>query len=150
MRSKFTIILLISFIFAIACNDLEESKLNDCANYIELDYSEFTKKLNDPINIISVEIQDDCLKLTLQYGGGCKNHKVDLVLIKADKQMGINTIPLFEILHDSDNDLCKALITNEYSFNISGLKIKGKTETSFYIGTYKSGEYSKVLYKYSY
>lgn len=150
MRILPSLFLAITFIFVSGCGESENTILSGCKKYFEIEYSDFVEKKNDPLLIIDGKIKDDCLKLTLQYGGGCEDHQVDLVYLKNDIRLPQNSFPLFELLHDAKKDFCKALITKDYSFDISGLRIKGKSKTDFYIGSYKAGKYTQTLYSYTY
>jgi hypothetical protein len=85
----------------------------------------------DAINLLDAKLEDDCLQLTLQYSGGCKAHQVDLALILPEKITLPHLSPTFEIRHNSNNDVCKALITKDYRFDISGIKEEGKHSTNF-------------------
>jgi len=76
--------------------------------------------------------------LNLQYGGGCKEHQVDLALIMPECGTPPLPPPTFEIRHNANNDGCKALITKDYSFDISGIQEKGKSQTEFILNTRNS------------
>jgi hypothetical protein len=89
--------------------------------------------------------------LTLQYGGGCNEHEVDLALILPECGTPPLPPPTFEIRHNAKNDGCKALITKEYKFDISGIKEKGKNQTDFILNTKNSsGVGQNTTYTYNY
>ncbi|MDP2113998.1 MAG: NigD-like C-terminal domain-containing protein, partial [Bacteroidota bacterium] len=122
-----------------------------CQPYIDLNFSNYDSLRTDPITIINAKVESDCLKLTLQYGGGCKEHKVDLALIHPWCGTPPLPPPTFEIRHDSNDDHCKALITEDYSFDISGIKEPGKTKVDFILSVRNSsGTIDSKTYTYSY
>ena len=147
----YPIVLLISITLLTECNDQEQITKNDCQKYIELNQSKSDSLKNDPITLTDVAIVGDCLKLTLQYGGGCKEHQFDLALILPESNTPPFSPPTFELRHNANNDLCKALITKEYSFDISGIQETGKNKTDFIIASKNSsGVFENTTYTYSY
>lgn len=156
MKTIASILFLFPFCFLCACTgQIESDKIEllqgDCQKYVDLDSSNYDSLRTDPITIIEAKIEGDCLKLKLQYGGGCKEHQVDLALIHPWCGTPPLPPPTFEIRHDSNNDLCKALITKEYSFDISGIKEQGKTKVDFILSVRNSsGTITDKTYTYSY
>ena len=153
MNQLFTSIFLISILSICGCTNQEEilQKGNDCPKYVKLNYSNYDNLRADPLNIIKINVDGDCLRLTLQYGGGCKEHQIDLALIQPE--CGTPPFPpsTFEIRHNANSDSCKALITKEYSFDISGIKEDGKNKIDFILTTKNSsGEITNTTYTYNY
>ncbi|MGE5426747.1 MAG: hypothetical protein ACM3O8_02555, partial [Methylococcaceae bacterium] len=59
--------------------------------------------------------------------------------------------PDFRISHDANGDLCKALITKEYSFDLSGIRQEGKSKTDFILNARNAGgEMTSTTYTYNY
>jgi len=128
-----------------------ESVQNGCQKFVELNYSNYDSLKTDPLNILAVKIEGDCLQLTLQFSGGCKEHKVDLALILPECGTPPLPPPTFEIRHNANNDSCEALITKEYSFDISGIRAQGKNKTDFILTVKNSsGVISSTTYTYNY
>lgn len=149
--SIYSLLFLIAFFLLSACTDQVEIRQNDCRSYVELNYSNYGSLRQDPITIISAKVVGDCLQLTLQYGGGCQEHQVDLALILPECGTPPLPPPTFEIRHDANNDACKALITKDYSFDISGIRESGKHKTDFIISAKNSsGENTATTYTYAY
>ena len=150
---KQLLIALILSSFCILCACTEQSQVvqiapTDCQKYVELNYSNYDSLKTDQLTVQAVNIEGDCLVLTLQYGGGCKEHQVNLALIQP--QCGTPPLPppTFEIQHDSYDDPCKALITKDYSFDISGIREPGKSKTDFILAVKNSsGVISSTTYK---
>ena len=156
MKTIASILFLIPFFFLCACSEQVETEKvelfqGDCQKYVELNYSNYDSLRTDPVNIINVKIEDDCLLLTLQYGGGCEEHQVDLALIHPWCGTPPLPPPTFEIRHDSNDDSCYALITKDYSFDISGIRVQGKTKVDFILSVKNSsGTIASKTYTYSY
>ena len=147
-------ILIFSLLIFFACTNQEEMQLaadSGCQPYVDLNYSNYDSLKTDPIIVLDTKVEGDCLKLKLQYSGGCKEHKVDLALIHPWCGTPPLPPPTFEIRHDSNEDNCKALITNDYSFDISGIREQGKTKVDFILSVRNSsGIISGKTYTYSY
>jgi hypothetical protein len=136
-----------------ACSEktMELTNSGNCFDYVELNYSNYSSLSTDPITIIEAKVDGDCLKLTLQYGGGCKEHQVDLALIQPDCGTPPLPPPTFEIRHNANGDACKALVTKDYSFDISGIREEGKNKIDFIISQpNSSGETNQTKYIYNY
>lgn len=60
------------------------------------------------------------IAVTVKYGGGCKMHRFQLVRpVQSSKE----TLQLY-LVHESNNDLCKAFVANDMRFNAKTLKVK--------------------------
>lgn len=85
-----------------------------------VDSTGFTNWKRDDYDFVKASICNDVLKLTITYGGGCNDHDFDLlvspVIIKTKPpQMGI------VLAHNSNDDLCKALLGQELLFNFTSI-----------------------------
>lgn len=153
MKQVFLYVFLILFLSLCGCNNEEEilQNSNACPKYVELNFSNYNSLKTDPVTLISTKIDGDCLILTLQYGGGCKEHQIDLALIQPECGTPPLPPPTFEIRHNANDDVCKALITKEYSFDISGIREEGKNKTDFILNTRNAtGITSTNTYTYAY
>jgi hypothetical protein len=75
----------------------------------------------DPATIKDARIEDDQLKLKVSYGGGCEKHEFKLF----GSRLFMESNPLqaaIYLSHNSNGDLCKALLSKELIFDISPLK----------------------------
>ncbi|MDP2888446.1 MAG: NigD-like C-terminal domain-containing protein [Bacteroidota bacterium] len=149
-----SILFLIPFFFLYACTEQAqdvEIRQGDCLQYVDLDAANYDSLKTDPINLINAQLVGDCLKLTLQYSGGCEEHQVDLALIHPWCGTPPLPPPTFEIRHNSNEDNCKALVTKDYSFDISGIREQGKSNVDFILyGKNSSGVIASKTYTYSY
>jgi hypothetical protein len=138
-------------LFISACTEQVEIAQDDCTKFVKLSYFTYDSLKTDAINVMSAKVDGDCLKLSLQYGGGCKDHQVDLALILPECGTPPLPPPTFEIRHNANNDACKALITKEYSFNISGIREEGKNQVEFVLNARNSsGIAGSNTYTYKY
>ena len=70
--------------------------------------------------IASVKQIEDCLEITIQYGGGCE--KVDLDLIgSGDYGESLPVITKLKTIL-KDNDSCEAWITETFSFDMEDIR----------------------------
>ena len=147
----FLILLIASSFLLTACSEQVILPEGGCPGYKELGYMEQDSLKTDPINVLDVKIVGDCLRLTLQYGGGCREHEVDLVLMIPECGTPPLPPPDFRISHDANGDACKALITQEYSFDLSGIREEGKSKTDFILNARNAaGEMISTTYTYNY
>jgi hypothetical protein len=138
-------------LFISACTEQVEIAQDDCTKFVKLSYFTYDSLRTDAINVMSAKVDGDCLKLSLQYGGGCKDHQVDLALILPECGTPPLPPPTFEIRHNANNDACKALITKNYSFNISGIREEGKNQVEFVLNARNSsGIAGSNTYTYKY
>lgn len=154
MKHYLETILIFALLIFCACTNQEEMQLaadSDCQQYVDMNFSNYDSLRTDPITVIDAQVEGDCLKLTLQYGGGCEVHQVDLALIQPWCGTPPLPPPTFEIRHDSNDDLCYALITKDYSFDISRIREQGKTSVDFILAfKSSSGIIASKTYTYSY
>ena len=151
MKKSVSLFFAVFLAIGFSCTTQEEILTDSCPKYVELNYSNYNSLPTDPITVKEAKVSGDCLVLTLQYGGGCKEHRVDLALIQPECGTPPLPPPTFEIRHNAKDDACKALITKEYSFDISGIREKGKSQTDFILNTKNSsgiGQNTAYTYKY--
>lgn len=138
-------------VFTSACTEQVEIAQDNCPKFVKLNYFTYDSLKTDPINVMSAKVDGDCFKLSLQYGGGCKEHQIDLAFIQPECGTPPLPPPTFEIRHNANGDGCKALITKEYSFDISGIRETGKNKTEFVLNTENSsGMVHSDNYTYNY
>jgi hypothetical protein len=75
-----------------------------------------------------VSIEDDILNLNVSYSGGCKKHQF-LLVEKKNFQRAKNIYEVhLQLLHNSNKDHCKKIVTERLFFNILPLKTKLQKE----------------------
>lgn len=109
-----------------AC-DIKYIEELSCAPFVDLYFSNYDSLARDPVFIHEAFVDGDCLHIKLSYSGGCQAHTIDLARMHP-WYVGSSNIPTFEIRHNSNGDLCEAFFTKELRYDLTPLKLEGKTE----------------------
>ena len=89
---------------------------------------EFKNYDDDEFYLESVRIEDYILKLNVSYNGGCKKHQF-LLVEKKNFQRSKNIYEVhLQLLHNSNQDNCKKIVTEVLFFNLLPLKTKLQNE----------------------
>ena len=99
----------------------------NCAPFIDLNSNNPDSIANDPIFLQEAFVDGNCLQIKVSYSGGCKEHSIDLMRLPPTATSN-STIPIFEISHNANNDMCEAYFTKELRFDLTSLKMEGKKE----------------------
>jgi hypothetical protein len=75
----------------------------------------------DRVEITAAAIEEDSLRLAVQYGGGCAEHRFALVF--GDAWMESYPVQVSALLsHDANGDNCRALLTGRIAFSLVPLR----------------------------
>jgi hypothetical protein len=75
----------------------------------------------DPYTITAAAVSGDELRITLTYGGGCREHRFRLVA--SDAFMESYPVQVAAVLtHDANGDQCRALRHDTLRFDLTPLK----------------------------
>ncbi len=99
----------------------------NCTPYVVLNSKNYDSLASDPVFIHEAFIDGNCLQVKLSYSGGCKKHTIDLALATSANG-NFDTVPVFEIRHNANGDMCEAYFTKEFRFDLTPLKITGVKE----------------------
>ena len=99
----------------------------NCASYVDLYFSNYDSLARDPVYIHEAFVDEDCLQIKISYSGGCKEHTINLARMHPWIP-GSSTVPVFEIRHNANGDMCEAYFTREFRFDLSPLKAEGIKE----------------------
>ena len=99
----------------------------NCASYVDLYFSNYDSLVRDPVFLHEAFVDEDCLQIKISYSGGCKQHTIDLARMHPWIP-GSSTVPVFEIRHNANGDMCEAYFTREFRFDLSPLKAEGIKE----------------------
>lgn len=99
----------------------------NCASYVDLYFSNYDSLARDPIYLHEAFVDEDCLQIKISYSGGCKQHTIDLARMHPWIP-GSSTVPVLEIRHNGNGDMCEAYFTRELRFDLSPLKAEGIKE----------------------
>ena len=108
-------------------SDIKYVEELNCAPYVDLYFSNYDSLARDPIILHEAFVDGDCLQIKLSYSGGCQEHTIDLARMHP-WYVSSSNIPTFEIRHNSNNDLCEASFTKEFRYDLTPLKLEGKTQ----------------------
>jgi hypothetical protein len=75
----------------------------------------------DSLSIESAAVIGDTLRLTLRFGGGCRPHRIGLLL----GNVFMESYPVqvhARLAHDAAGDMCKALLTRTRDFDLTPLR----------------------------
>lgn len=117
------ITILIGFAF-FCCSDNDDNETqNNCDFETLISEEEFENAPNDQLAIQSLEIDENCLKISFS-ASGCDGNTWEVKLI--DSGNILEAMPPQRNLRLSlmNNEACLAVITKEMSFNISNLKLE--------------------------
>lgn len=79
----------------------------------------------DALTIDSAAVIADTLRLYMRYGGGCRPHRVALLLGNAFMESYPVQVHA-RLAHDAAGDMCKALLTRTQDFDLTSLKRRYK------------------------
>ena len=88
--------------------------------------SELRDAPRDPFTLKSIKVEDDCLEITLEYGGGCG--EVDFQLIASEDLDDSLPQQRAVILSLKDEDPCRAINTETISFDLTPLRVDNASE----------------------
>lgn len=106
----------------------EKNKKTDNMTEITAKLGEVTT-FSDPIEILEAKIEGNFLLLKVGYGGGCEEHSFEMIG-STEIAKSMPPIRSIKLIHNANNDRCKAYIYKDLKINISELsdrKIDGST-----------------------
>ena len=113
--------LILSIFFLITGCSEEETKQQEKCNAVIIDSNQFNNSQSDPFNFISLNFENECLKIKTRYGGGCE--EVSAKLIDSGDVFESNPVRRNLRIVFTDNDECEALIEKNFYFNISNIQV---------------------------
>ena len=77
---------------------------------------------DDAFTFNKVELDGDCLNLTISYGGGCGEVEVKLI----DSGDVAESLPVLRAIRLSfkDEDLCEALVEKTFTFDLTPIRVR--------------------------
>lgn len=105
----------------------KEVEKGDPSKTLDIDNSYVWPGSTDPFRILSAEVTTaDSLVLEVEYGGGCKEHVFKLITNGMLKKSMPPQCTLY-IEHESNDDMCRAMLRQKLSFYIGNLAKNGET-----------------------
>lgn len=111
----------------------EKNKDTQTTNAIKIDavIGEFAKQ-SDPITTIdTVFIEGNIMYIDLTYGGGCKEHQFEVIGSFAIAK-SYPPIRSLQIVHNANNDMCRALVSVRLAVNIENVAYKQEAGSEIY------------------
>jgi hypothetical protein len=133
--------LLVSLI-TFSCNKNLENTSITCNEHVVINEDEYANAPNDNLNITSVQLDGDCLTINFT-AGGCDGSTWLLKLIDADVIMESYPPQRNLRLSLKNEELCKAIVSKEVTYNISELQLE---YDKIKLNITNSGE--QILYQY--
>ena len=124
---KHILFVALTFMVVWSCSkkDSTQGSLN-CDKLTLVSDALFENAPRDMFQLDSAYVNDDCLKVTVSYGGGCGGAIFELIattsILESDPVQRIIRISL------DDKDDCEAYITEEISFDLIPLRVDSITE----------------------
>jgi hypothetical protein len=105
---------------------------------------------DDMLIVKSAFIDGNCLWITVQYSGGCREHSFELYLLRP--WCGTPPVPPPSLLigHDARQDACEAIITETISFDITRLQEDDTSSVEFYLSPLNLASSYMKLFRYDY
>lgn len=92
-----------------------------------IDQQRYQDSSSDHYSFSSVAITGDCLTFNLQ-ASGCSGEQWEVALLDAGILASTPEIHRFLKVELQNSEDCEALLESSYSFNLSGLQVKGESE----------------------
>lgn len=89
-------------------------------------------KRSDLITIQSVDIQQNKMMLEVSYSGGCEQHTFELIGSKVIEK-SLPPIRSIQLVHHSNSDTCKKLITSKIEVDISSLAYRKEAGSELFL-----------------
>ena len=115
MKKQLYVIIFFSFYF-FSC----EKTTNNCPDLIQgVSISDFSMDL---YGVNEVQVFEDELRISVNYGGGCEEHEFKLIKDNSPVDVGGQQMDVLYLSHNANNDGCFALITeHQLCYDISDL-----------------------------
>ena len=110
-----------------SCNKSETVVVNpslpECDTPVLIDADLYQNGPADEYFFQSAEIDGNCLKMVVRYGGGCD----DVIFQLVDAEAIMESLPIQRNIRLSlqDNDFCEALVTQELNYDLTPLQVDG-------------------------
>ncbi len=114
---------------------------SNCDQNVIISADEYENAPNDYLNILNMQIVDDCLKIKFN-ASGCSGNSWIVKLIDQEDVAHSNPIQRTLRLSLDNKEACLAVITKEVSFNIKDLQVEGTNKVLLNI----SGD--SIIYEY--
>lgn len=112
-------LLILAVFIAASCRSNDDDMVESTYNAIEINSDLFNNGITDEFEIMEVKISDNCLSISLGFGGGCEEVKASLVALDDDNRF-LNNASVRIVFED--DDFCEAFIVEEFLFDLTPLQ----------------------------
>ena len=119
------LILTMLLVFTGCKNEEVEQQEKEC-NDVIIDSEQYNNSQTDSFELIKLIVENECLKISVRYGGGCK--EVYAKLVDSEDLFESNPVQRNLRIVFTDNDECEALVEKDFHFNINNLQIENESK----------------------
>ena len=119
------LILSVLFLFT-GCGEEEAKQQEKNCNDVIINSEQYNNSQTDSFELIKLIVENECLKISVRYGGGCE--EVFAKLIDSEDLFESNPVQRNLRIVFTDNDECEALVEKDFHFNISNLRVENESE----------------------
>jgi hypothetical protein len=124
MNISLKLFLIVSLFLTFSCKSKKNAQttynMGTKEQYPQAIIGEFSTK-SDPFKILNAEIIGNFMEIEVQYGGGCVELHDFTLIGSPNLAKSLPPQRAIQLIHDSKNDTCKALITKKIKFSITNL-----------------------------
>jgi hypothetical protein len=102
-----------------------ETKSNMMSNRVIVQSGYIAPESTDPFTVENALVKGDNLIMYVSYGGGCKTHEFKAYASDVYMKSMPPKLGLF-IEHNANTDLCKSIVRDTLTFDLSTIKYPGK------------------------
>ena len=141
------VLLLVLGMSILSCSDDDDNDVstttNACGQQALISAEQYENAASDPFEIDSITIEDDCLSIVF-FASGCSGNSWEVDLI--DSGGILESLPEQRSLRLSlqNDEECLAIVSQEFSFDISNLQINDAGELILNIDDFSES----ILYEY--
>ncbi len=118
------IVSLVLIIMMLGCSNDDDETQNNCNFDTVISAEQYLNAPADQLVISSVSIENSCLKISFS-SSGCSGDSWEIKLIDSEDIFESNPPQRNLRLSLKNEELCDAVITKEFTFNISNLQVEG-------------------------
>jgi hypothetical protein len=145
MKAILLFSLTLSFVACKVSKDVNEIPPQDTNLMITAILGEFEKN-SDPIEIIENRIVGNKLLLTVSYNGGCNEHTFKFIGSTSISK-SLPPIRSVQLVHNSNGDLCKKLITETIEIDLKALAYQQQPGSTIFLSIEGIKEQIEYTYK---
>ena len=109
----------------VACNNTKEVLNTTPINVKKAQIGDVTQE-SDPVTVTSAALDGNILSLEIEYSGGCKDHTYELIG-SAAVMKSLPAKRAIKLVHNSNEDSCRELVSETIKFDIQDLAYTQKT-----------------------